>query len=142
MTTFYTDEACTISATFPTTLAVDETKTYYGELDWAAGQQDDTATADGTPPVGSDVNDSDPAYYFGSDPDIDVEKYVKDNSAVWQDADSATGPYIPSTQDPVVFKFEIENTGNVALNVTLTDTDMSAFYTCLLYTSPSPRDRS
>ena len=62
-------------------------------------------------------------------PFIDVEKYVKDNSAVWQDADSAPGPYIPSSQDPVVFKFALNNTGNVDLiGVNLTDTDMTNFY--------------
>jgi hypothetical protein len=65
MSAFYTDEACNISATFPTTLALFETKTYYGELIWASGQQSDTATAVGRSPVG-DVNDNDPAYYFGS----------------------------------------------------------------------------
>jgi len=130
MATFYTNEGCTTPASFPTTLVADETKTYYGKLVWAAGQHYDLATADGTPPVGSDVSDTDRAYYFGSAPGIDVEKYVKDNSAVWQDADSATGPYIPSTQDPVIFKFTIENTGNVALTgVDLTDTDMATLYT-------------
>jgi len=65
MSAFYDDEACTIPATFPTTLALFETKTYYGKLIWASGQQSDTATAVGTSPVG-DVNDNDPAYYFGS----------------------------------------------------------------------------
>jgi len=130
MPTFYTDEACTIVASFPTTLAVDETKTYYGELAWLAGQQYDEATVDGTPPVGSDISDSDPAYYYGSQPSIDVEKYVKDNSGTWQDADSATGPYIPNTQDPVIFKFTIHNAGNVDLtDVDLTDTDVATFYT-------------
>jgi len=70
------------------------------------------------------------AYYYGSQPSIDVEKYVKDNEGTWQDADSATGPYISHKQDPVIFKFTIHNTGNVALTgVDLTDTDMSTFYT-------------
>jgi len=66
MTAFYTNEACTTPASFPTTLAIGETKTYYGKLTWAAGQQEDEATADGTPPVGSDVSDKDKAYYFGA----------------------------------------------------------------------------
>jgi uncharacterized repeat protein (TIGR01451 family) len=130
MTVFYTDEGCTVTATFPTTLGVGETKTYYGKLAWAAGQQEDEATAEGTPPVGSDVSDKDKAYYFGFEPSIDVEKYVKDNTGAWQDADSATGPYIPSTQDPVVFKFTIENEDDVVLSgVDLSDTDMAVFYT-------------
>jgi uncharacterized repeat protein (TIGR01451 family) len=134
---FYTDEACTNPASFPTNLAVDETKTYYSRLAWAAGQHNDEATARGTPPVGSDVEEKDRAYYFGSAPSIDVEKYIKDNTATWQDADIATGPYIPS-QTWVVFRFIIHNTGNVALSsVNLTDTHMSTFYTDEACTNPA-----
>jgi protein-disulfide isomerase len=67
VTTFYTDEACTILAIFPTTLAVDETRTFYAELGWAAGQHTDTVTADGAVAAGCDVSDSDYANYFGRD---------------------------------------------------------------------------
>jgi len=67
VTTFYTDEACTILASFPTTLAIDETRTFYARLDWAAGQHTDTGTAEGTPPAGQDVSNSDDANYFGQD---------------------------------------------------------------------------
>jgi len=67
LTTFYTNEACTILASFPTTLAVDETKTFYAKLDWAAGQHTDTGTAEATPPAGDDVSNSDDANYFGQD---------------------------------------------------------------------------
>ena len=63
--TFYTDEACTVLAIFPTTLAVDETRDFYAKLDWAAGQHTDTATAEATPPAGGDVSDSDDGNYFG-----------------------------------------------------------------------------
>lgn len=65
MSTFYTDEACAIVASFPTNLTVDETETYYGKLAWKRGQQYDEATAVGQPPVGADVSDSDSAYYYG-----------------------------------------------------------------------------
>jgi len=65
MSTFYTDETCTIPAAFPTTLALFETKTYYGKLVWASGQHSDTATAVGTCQAGG-VTDNDPAYYVGS----------------------------------------------------------------------------
>ena len=67
ITTFYTDEGCTVLANFPTTLAVDETKTFYAELDWAAGQHTDIGTAVATPPTGNDVLDTDNANYFGQD---------------------------------------------------------------------------
>jgi len=67
ITTFYNDEACTILASFPTTLAVDETKTFYAKLDWAAGQHTDTGMAEATPPTGDDVSDSDAGNYFGQD---------------------------------------------------------------------------
>jgi len=128
MSAFYNDQACTSLASFPTALAVNETKTYYGKLPWAQGQHTDTATATGTPPVGAPVSDTDPANYFGPPPSIDVEKHVWDGVA-WHDADTPTGPYLTAAHDPVVFQFVIANNGNVALtSVNLTDTDMSAFY--------------
>jgi protein-disulfide isomerase len=67
ITAFYTDEACTILASFPTTLTVHETKTFYARLDWAAGQHTGTATAEGAPPAGGDVSNSDDCNYFGQD---------------------------------------------------------------------------
>jgi protein-disulfide isomerase len=67
LTTFYNNEACTILASFPTTLAVDETKTFYAKLDWVGGQHTDTGTAEATPPAGNDVSNSDDANYFGQD---------------------------------------------------------------------------
>jgi uncharacterized repeat protein (TIGR01451 family) len=134
---FYTDEACTNPASFPTNLAVDETKTYYSRLAWAGGQHSDTATVTGAPPLGTPVSDSDPAYYFGSSASIDVVKYVWDG-ATWDDADTAPGPTIASVQNPVVFRFVITNNDNVDLtNVTLTDTDMSTFYNDQACTSPA-----
>ena len=135
MTTFYTDDACTIPASFPTTLEVDEAKTFYAELDWAAGQHTDTATAEGTPPAGNDVLDIDSANYFGQEEapletaSIDVEKFVYDGTA-YEDADTATGPYLTSAENPVIFKFTIKNDGNVALtSVALSDTEITTFYT-------------
>ena len=134
---FYTDEACTNATSFPTNLAVNETKTYYSRLAWAAGQHDDEATARGTPPLGAAVSDNDPAYYFGFSPSIDLVKYVWDGTT-WQDADTAPGPTLASTQNPVVFRFVITNNDNVNLtNVTVTDADMSAFYTDQACTSPA-----
>jgi uncharacterized repeat protein (TIGR01451 family) len=134
---FYTDQACTSPASFPTTLAMGQTKTYYGKLTWAQGQHTDTATATGTPPVGDPVSDSDPAHYFGAGSSIDVEKHVWDG-ATWQDADTAPGPSLTAAHDPVVFRFVITNDGNVDLTaVNLTDTDMSSFYTNQNCTGPA-----
>jgi uncharacterized repeat protein (TIGR01451 family) len=137
MSAFYTDQACTSLAGFPTSLAMGQTKTYYGKLAWAEGQHSNSATAAGTPPVGAPVSDSDPAHYFGPGPSIDVEKAVWDGST-WHDADTAAGPSLTVAQNPVVFRFVISNNGNVDLiSVNLTDTDISAFYTDQACTSPA-----
>jgi hypothetical protein len=126
MTTFYTDEDCTIIATFPITLDVGETKIFYGKLPWAAGQHNNTATANDSCSGTSDV---DWANYYGISASINLEKLVWDGSN-YQDADNPTGPYLPTSQDPVIFKFTIHNNGNINLtNVMLTDTDMITFYT-------------
>ncbi len=55
-------------------------------------------------------------------PAIDVEKYVSvDNQVTWQDADAPPGPQTIAG-NPVYFRFEVTNTGNVPLsNVTLSD---------------------
>jgi uncharacterized repeat protein (TIGR01451 family) len=81
-----------------------------------AGQQYDLADVRGTPPVGANVTDSDPAYYFGSSPSIDLEKLVNGD-----DADSPTGPVV-AVGSTVTFTFNVTNTGNVVLtNVVVTD---------------------
>ncbi|HXZ95289.1 MAG TPA: hypothetical protein VEG28_05210, partial [Dehalococcoidia bacterium] len=69
-----------------------------------------------------------PAQVFVDLPSINLTKYVWDGSS-WQDANSPTGPLLPSSQNPVTFKFVITNTGNVVLNVTLADLPvMGTFY--------------
>jgi hypothetical protein len=138
ITTFYTNQACTTLATFPiSTLTTSSSVIVYGKLAWTQGQHSNNATATGTPPVGADVSGSDTAHYFGSGPSIDVEKYVWDG-VIWHDADTATGPYLTSAQNPVVFKFEIDNNGNVDLtSVNLADTHMSVFYTDQACTTPA-----
>jgi hypothetical protein len=65
MTSFFDNEACTDPADLPTTLAVNQTKTYYGRLPWAEGQHTDMATAIGYDVVGNPVSDEDPANYKG-----------------------------------------------------------------------------
>jgi len=136
--TFYTNQGLTNPATFPIlTLATNASVTVYGSLPWAPGQQTDTATATGTPPVGAPVSDTDPANYFGSPPSIDVEKHVWDG-ATWHDADTPTGPFLTAAQNPVVFRFVITNNCGVNLtNVTLSDVPaIGTFYTNQGLTTP------
>ena len=69
-------------------------------------------------------------------PQIDIEKYVSvDGGATWQDADTATGPYLVAGTHPQ-FKFVVTNTGAVALSsLSLSDTDFTAFYASDLQTT-------
>jgi len=136
---FYTDQACTIPAVFPigTLTPSDPPVTVYGNLTWAQGQHTDTATATGTPPAGPPVSDTDPANYFGPPPSIDVEKHVWDG-ATWHDADTPTGPFLTSANNPVIFRFIITNNSGVNLtNVTLSDTHITNFYTDQGLTNPA-----
>ena len=91
-----------------------------------AGQQYDLADVRGTPPVGANVTDSDPAYYFGSAPNIDIEKYVSvDGGTTWLDADNATGPSAAVPGD-VKFKVTVCNNGTADLtNILVSDTDFT-----------------
>jgi hypothetical protein len=117
MSAFYTDVACTNLASFPTNLAVNETKIYYSELAWAAGQHEDEATAVGQPPIGNPVSDSDPAYYFGAEVGIHIEKYTNG-----EDADSPTGPHIVAGGS-VTWTYNVTNTGALNLSGILVTDD-------------------
>ena len=68
--------------------------------------------------------EDDASSYFGADPSLTVEKQVSvDGGAAgtFTDADSPTGPTLVEGGDDPFFRFLIHNTGNVALDVTLTD---------------------
>jgi uncharacterized repeat protein (TIGR01451 family) len=75
------------------------------------------------PPIGAQFTDEDTSSYVGYALAIDVEKSVSvDGGATWQDADTATGPYLFSGTNPQ-FRFEVTNTGEVPLtDVAITDT--------------------
>ncbi len=77
------------------------------------------------------MSDTDPSHYIGEAPKsaaIDVEKYVWDGDS-WQDADSATGPMLTSDEDPVQFKLEVTNSGEVSLtDISLTDDMIGSLY--------------
>ncbi len=109
------------------TLAVGASAEYFVTGTWAAGQHTNVATASGeyTDDNGNTEpdTDTDAANYFGSDPEIDVEKYVSiDGGVTWVDADSVTGPYLNGATVAPQFKIVVTNTGNVPLtNVDVTD---------------------
>ena len=79
----------------------------------------------------SQVFDDDPSHYIGEAPKsaaINVEKFVWDGRA-WQDADSVTGPAMSSGKDPILFKFEVTNTGEVELrSISLEDNVIDNLY--------------
>ncbi|MCB2209607.1 THxN family PEP-CTERM protein [bacterium] len=107
-------------------LGTGDSFTCYGGLPWAAGQHENTATATGNYD-GHSTDDTDPARYYGATTTVDVEKFVWDGTS-WLDADSVPGPTLPSGSD-VKFKFEVENTSNIALsNVDLDDSLISQLF--------------
>ena len=80
------------SGTIPTSLAVEATAWFELTTPWASGQQNNTVCVEGyNETYDMSDEDCDPAYYYGADPCIDVEKYVW-NGTGWEDADTPTGP--------------------------------------------------
>ncbi len=73
------------------------------------GQYTNTATATGTDPNGTVVNDTDPSHYFGVDSSIDLEKRTNG-----EDADNPTGPFL-TPGAAVTWTYTVTNTGNSAL---------------------------
>ncbi|HUT26821.1 MAG TPA: hypothetical protein VMW85_02075, partial [Methanomassiliicoccales archaeon] len=108
--------------TVPSVLAAGESVEAMYNMEWVAGQQENSATVTGWfDALNEEVTDNDLAHYFGAAPGIDIEKYVWDGDS-WEDADTVTGPYLLS--GPVEFKIVITNTGNVPLNDIEVDDDM------------------
>ena len=110
----------------PTSLAVGASFECILPLDWALGQHVNTATAEGsyTSSDGSSYpdDDTDAAYYFGANADLTVLKEVSvDGGTTWFDANAAPGPSLLDGFDAPRFRFTVKNTGNVALDVTLSD---------------------
>ena len=101
-----------------------ESMTCAGSGTAQTGQYANIGAATGTPPVGPDVTDTDPSYYFGSSPSISIMK-----STNGEDADDAPGPYI-AVGGAVNWTYLVTNTGNVPLSdVTATD-DQAVAVTC------------
>ncbi|NIM93901.1 MAG: DUF11 domain-containing protein, partial [Anaerolineales bacterium] len=122
---FYADAALTTACDIPTSMDPDDTFTCYGSLDWAAGQQTDTATASGIYDA-TTYSDSDDANYFGANPSYTIEKQVSvDDGLTWQDADSITGPELLTGTNPQ-FRVIASNTGNVDVTVDVSDSDFAS----------------
>ena len=95
----------------------------------AVGNYENIANVVGTPPSGFDVNASDPSHYRVTDinatnASIDVEKATNGI-----DADLVADAVELTQDDNVTWTYVVRNTGNVDLNVTLTD-DIEGLITC------------
>jgi hypothetical protein len=97
-------------------LGAGEAMTCAAEGTASAGPYANVGTARGTPPGGDAVSASDTSHYYGTAPELTIEKRTNG-----EDADSAPGPYIP-VGDAVSWDYAVRNTGNVTLtNVSVTD---------------------
>ena len=95
-------------------------------------------TATARSEAGTEVDDTDPSHYWGEpDPGFTFRKMIRDpTTGQWVDANTPTrrdAVRIPRGQT-VHWLFEVTNTGNVALDVTITDGDLG--FSCELYVVP------
>ncbi len=85
-----------------------------------AGQYANLGTVTGQPTVGGVVTATNPSYYFGSEPGINLRKYTNGD-----DADTPTGPVVDAGS-VITWTYVIANSGNITLtNVTLTDDQLT-----------------
>ncbi len=126
----------------PSSLAPGESFVYYlGPITAQSGQHTNIATATG---IYNNVTytDTDNANYNGTKavkPSICIVKYVSvDCGKKWCDANCAPGPIIQAGKS-VYFKFEVKNTGNVALtNISLADMPFINFSNANIPTTLQP----
>jgi len=97
-----------------------------------ANQYENTATVTADDPENQQVSDSDTSHYFGVNPAVVIEKATDG-----KDADVAPGPTL-FEGCPVGWSYEVTNTGNIELDVTVTD-NQGAVVTCPA-TSVAPGD--
>jgi uncharacterized repeat protein (TIGR01451 family) len=90
------------------------------------GPYDNVGYARGTSAQGGGevVTDSDPSHYFGTAPDLALEKHTNG-----EDADTGSGPFVLVGQ-PVTWTYLVTNTGNVELNAVLVSDDQGLAVTC------------
>ncbi|MBL7199460.1 MAG: SBBP repeat-containing protein [Anaerolineae bacterium] len=89
-----------------------------------AGQYANTATASGTPPVGDDVLAADVSYYYGADPQIELQKLTND-----EDGDDPPGPYLLEGE-VLTWTYRVTNTGNVTLTGVTAVDDLLGAVSC------------
>jgi uncharacterized repeat protein (TIGR01451 family) len=118
-----TDDTYTLTGlVLPSTLAPEEVFTYYlGPVTAQINQHTNNATTTGIFNNVTYYSDSHLSNYFGTDPSINVIKYVSSDNSTWVDANTPLGLSVYVGSD-VYYKYVVNNTGNVELfNITLTD---------------------
>ena len=105
-------------------LAVGASMTCTGSGLAIAGQYVNEARVEALDPDSNPVSDSDTSHYFGSDPDVEIEKLTEGD-----DADASPGPTL-FEGCTVNWSYEVTNTGNIELdNLVVTD-DQGVAVTC------------
>lgn len=97
---------------------------YKAEGTASLGQYGNIATAMAIDPYGNSVNDSDPSHYFGTQPEIDIEKATNGF-----DADQPTGPIL-TVGSTVDFTYIVTNVGNVPLSQIVVIDDQGVKVSC------------
>ena len=119
----------------------DEFVYWLTDLDWVAGQHISTADARAnyTDHAGNSatVTGRDEARYFGAAPSIRVFKEVSvDGGETWLAGDSATGPSSEADGQRPQFRYTVKNTGNVAVDVALSDSEFQAMLAADPFSQP------
>lgn len=107
-----------------TELAPGESMTCSSSSTVLPGQQVNVGTASGNTRCGLRISSSDPAYYNGRSPSINLEKLTNGH-----DADVPPGPGIP-VGSPVLWTYVVTNTGDVALTAVGVTDDRGVQVTC------------
>ena len=89
----------------------------------SSGQYDNIGSVSASPPVGSDVTDSDASSYFGSSPGVTIDKVTDDGVQVAGD-----GLFI-ETGAGITWTYTVTNTGNVDLDTVVVSDDLEGLAT-------------
>jgi len=83
-----------------------------------------SAVVSGTPPVGETVSSNDVSHFFGTRPELQINKFTNG-----EDVPQAPGPYIPD-HEKVSWSYEVTNTGNITLTNVVVSDDQGVNVTC------------